>query len=1493
MSRISEKNAGISDRLDLQNKRVQRWIVVLVIFLLVSLSSIAVAVYFLQVQHLTKDQEKQLGIICDSKISEIVAWRTARVGDGKIIQSNQQIALMVKKLLDDPTNSSYQQQNLQWMSDTRSSYGYRTFVLYDTFGNKVMGDPVNQVSPSSELMSDLETAIKQNKVYLSDLHLDPDNSTVFMDLFIPINEPYVDYTKVIAVIDLRIDPNQNLYPILTQWPIQSKTGETVLIRVDGQLITYLNSLRFQPYSALKLQLPLDTPDLPAAVVARGNTDVHQGKDYRDHEVIYTGRAVPGTNWFLLAKMDRDEIFAGVRKQGWALASVLVSVVISVISVGFTLFERQRRLYVSEMHQLVKEREEIRDRYKLIFDGGNDIILMFDELGRIVDWNDRALEAYGYDWEELKQLSLMDLRIPSKRQSVAKFFEQINRLGAMRFESEHLRKNGSSFPVEGSIRQITIQDQRFFLDIIRDISERKAAQNKLEESEARYRGLIEHSTDGIFTADLTGRFVSVNDVGCDITGYSRKEILKKNVLDLISEESLIQEPTHFWEIAKGTNNYFVTERKVKRKDGSLIPVEISVFRLPDDRIQGIVRDISERVKHHEEIEAALARYRQFFEMNPISTYVFDIENGKILDANRAALEFYGYAKDEFIGLNVDSIQIKQPGEPHNFDSNHDQQTLITRKHKKKDGSEVFVELNSHLIDFDGKPARIVLEIDITDKLHAEETLKENLSNLQSIIDTSPLAIITLDKKGNTTLWNNAAERIFGWKAEEVIGKKPEIFLDSEGDNLKSVLDRIFHSDQAISYEGIRKRKDGRLINVLVSASTIHDYQGKVKGVLEILSDITEIKLAEATQKALAEERDSLLTRLQLQFKNLPVGFLLTDANLTVLDWNPQAEKIFGYSREEMIGKSEFGTIIPEDQSQTVKHVIERSLIHNQMLISTNENFTKEGRRIMVEWRNTPLWDESGKLIAMMNTAIDVTEKLEAEKKIRESEEKLRALFDSKLIGIIFGDVYGHIYSANDVYLNIIGYSREDLEAGRIFWDEITPKEYLSLDEQAIEQAKREGVCTPYEKQYISKNGTIVWVLVGFVLVGDDREQSIAFILDITERKKTEQALRESEVRYSELFRNMVDGMAFCKMIYDKNGNAIDYVNIMVNESFEQLTGLKGVEGKRITEAIPGIRDSNPDLFEIYGRVARTGQPESFETFVAGLDRYYSIHVYSAEKGYFTVIFEDITARKKAEAEIIKLNEGLELRVKERTAELQQAIQELEAFTYSVSHDLRAPIRAIDGFSQIIFDEHKDEIDAETLRYLQIIRKNTHNMGQLVDDLLSFSRLGKQAIQKGEVNLNFLVKEVITDIKQLNPSRRINFTVKKMKPCLADAGLLKQAYVNLISNAVKFTRNREKALIEIGQTTCKPRLEDGSYGEMIRCYYVRDNGVGFDMRFYDKLFGVFHRLHSIEDYEGTGVGLAIVKRVIEKHGGIIWAESKIDIGTTFYFTLGKERKNDQHD
>jgi PAS domain S-box-containing protein len=240
---------------------------------------------------------------------------------------------------------------------------------------------------------------------------------------------------------------------------------------------------------------------------------------------------------------------------------------------------------------------------------------------------------------------------------------------------------------------------------------------------------------------------------------------------------------------------------------------------------------------------------------------------------------------------------------------------------------------------------------------------------------------------------------------------------------------------------------------------------------------------------------------------------------------------------------------------------------------------------------------------------------------------------------------------------------------------------------------------------------------------------------------------------------------------------------------------------------------------------------------------------------------------------RLYAGLEQRVAERTADLEAANKELEAFAYSVSHDLRAPLRAMDGFSRMLLAKHSPQLSEEARRHLLVVRKNARQMGQLIDDLLAFSRLSRQPLETRAVAPSLLVREALDDLRADWEARRVEVVVGELPECEADPKLLRQVFVNLLSNALKFTRGREAARIEVGSR----REGDG------HVCFVRDNGVGFDMRYADKLFGVFQRLHRAEDYEGTGVGLAIVQRIVHRHGGRVWAEAKLDEGATFSFTL----------
>jgi PAS domain S-box-containing protein len=489
--------------------------------------------------------------------------------------------------------------------------------------------------------------------------------------------------------------------------------------------------------------------------------------------------------------------------------------------------------------------------------------------------------------------------------------------------------------------------------------------------------------------------------------------------------------------------------------------------------------------------------------------------------------------------------------------------------------------------------------------------------------------------------------------------------------------------------------------------------------------------------------------------------------------------------------------------------------------------------------------------------------------------LAAIVDSSDDAIIGKDLESRVVSWNAGAERMFGYAAAEMLGQPI--TRLQSPDRPEEEARILEEVKRGGI-RHFETVRICEGGQSVEVSLTVSPIKNARGDIIgisSIAREITERRRAEREVRENRARLSGII-----GSAMDAIISVDAGQRIT----IFNEAAEKMFHCPAREalGQPLDRFIPEhFRQAHREHVAEFGRTGATSRAMGHLRPLAGLrvdGEEFPIeasisHTEVGGQQMYTVILRDITERRRAEEQIHRLNAELEQRVQERTAELSAANKELESFTYSVAHDLRAPLRHIEAFSKILEEDCAAELPPQAAHYLQNIRKSTGKMSMLVDDLLNLARIGRQELRRQPTPLSGLVDEVVADLQDETAGRTLEWRIEPLPAVECDPGLMKQVFANLLSNAVKYTRPRPVAVIEVG---CRKMNGDSAV-------FVRDNGVGFNMKYVDKLFGVFQRFHRAEEFEGTGIGLATVDRIVRKHGGHIWAEAAVDKGATFYFTV----------
>jgi PAS domain S-box-containing protein len=426
--------------------------------------------------------QRQLTTIADLKLHQIINWREERLADARFFSRARFVADDVEQFLAQPSREASRTAVRHWLDLLKGGDRYYAAVIFNDRLERCFALPETADESPTMLELSLNQALEKHDVVLADIHQDQPEGSIHLDVVFPIFKgAEVNSGAPMAVVLLKLDPGQFLFPLVQSWPIPSQTAETLLVRREGEDILYLNNLRHHSESALRLRLPMSSGDLPASRVLAGETEPVEGRDYRGVQVVAVGRRIPGTSWAIVAKVDQQELYAPLRRQMLAETLVLGGVVLTAaLAVGLVWRQRSTHFLHREL-ALQKERAALAERVAHLMRNANDIILMMDPAGRVLEANECAQQNYGYSLEEMQQKSVRDLRAPEALPALESDFLRLKAEGAVFFETMHRRKDGSTFPVEVSSRKVSVGGETFLLSIVRDITERKRSDAQIQAS----------------------------------------------------------------------------------------------------------------------------------------------------------------------------------------------------------------------------------------------------------------------------------------------------------------------------------------------------------------------------------------------------------------------------------------------------------------------------------------------------------------------------------------------------------------------------------------------------------------------------------------------------------------------------------------------------------------------------------------------------------------------------------------------------------------------------------------------------------------------------------------------------------------------------------------------------------------------------------------------------------------------------------------------------
>jgi PAS domain S-box-containing protein len=997
-------------------------------------------------------------------------------------------------------------------------------------------------------------------------------------------------------------------------------------------------------------------------------------------------------------------------------------------------------------------------------------------------------------------------------------------------------------------------------VFRDQTEERAAQRSLQESERRYRTLAESLPHLVWTCRADGSCDYLSPRWVDFTGIPEADQLGYRWIEQLhpdDRERVIAE----WSEVAPRGGVFDIEFRIRRADGAYRWFTTRAIPFLDEggrvvKWFGSNTDIDDHKRVHEALRESEALYRSLFDnmMNGFAHCQMLFDRGRPVD---------------FIYLNVNQA----------FEAKTGLKNVVGRKVSEvipgiREGNPELLETYGR-VAVTGKPEVFEIHVEALDMWFAISVYSPKREHFVAVFDViterkraqqeieslarfpaeNPNPILRVRHGGKIIYANASSEDLLvGWGCavgDFLPSNLRDLIATSVAQNASATVDATFNN---------------RVFSLLFAPIPGTDY------VNLYCRDITDRVRAE---EAVRESEERNRTTLQ----SLGDAVIATDGSGRIAQMNPVAEALTGWLEAEARGQTLASVfrIVNEETRAVVESPVALVLRKGQVVGLANHTvlIAKDGKERPIADSGAPIRNAKGETTGVVLVFRDQTEERRAGDALRRSEALLRAVIEGTTNLVCVKDQDGKIVIANSAMTRFIGKPESEIigkcdlelvaEAKQAAEIMANDRRIMATGCSETVEETGEGPAGRWDYLFTkSPYHDLDGQVIGVIGIGTD----------ITERKRAEKLVLEQyailrailqstdasvfsldrEYRYTTF--NGAHA-AMMKALYGVDiqigASLADYQSVLEDWQAARKNFDRALRGEAFVESsLSGEEDRSRRYLEIFHSPIRTGANEII-----------GVAVYS----------RDVTECKRAENEIRLLNVNLEQRVRDRTTELEASNNELEAFSYSVSHDLRAPLRAIDGFTRILADEYASQMDTEGKRLCSVVRENAKSMAQLIDDLLAFSRLGRAEMNLSRIDMGAMANAVFHELTTPESRGRIDFQIGNLPPAVADPTLMRQVWMNLLSNAIKFSSQRDRAIIRVSARQ--------SQGETV--YAVQDDGAGFEMQYVGKLFGVFQRLHSAREFEGTGVGLALVQRVIRRHGGRVWAEGEPDKGATFYFAL----------